>query len=136
MIAQQLLPSRTYTKSSQPTPERDPSHPSLFYHPLPSGPVYALTFIESPPHPHVPRSRTILGWVQGSESEDSGFQENRTSTTGYYPFHVLTSNRTAAFRQLLHECIQLAMAEPGFDAAVESDAMQRGEGWMNISGTF
>lgn len=40
----------------------------------------------------------------------------------------------AGFLELLHESIASALAKPGVDEALESDAAQRGEGWLNING--
>ncbi|KAG8906367.1 hypothetical protein FRB99_007051 [Tulasnella sp. 403] len=78
-------------------------------------PVYALSFLSKPPNEDVPHSRTILGWVgTGTENETIGFQEN------------------PAFREILHDAVQSALADPTFDKSIESEAIQRGEGWMNI----
>ncbi|KAG9040842.1 hypothetical protein FS837_013034, partial [Tulasnella sp. UAMH 9824] len=82
-------------------------------------PVFALSFLEKPLNPEFPRSRTILGWVggqeEGMEDEAAGFQEN------------------PGFRELLHEAIADALTQPGFDQAIEADALQRGEGWLHIT---
>jgi len=115
-------------KPPRPAPERDSSHPSLFYHLIsspssPMSPIYALSFLDKPLNEHVPKSRVILGWVGGQDEEGDadassvGFQEN------------------AGFRDLLHESIASALLEPGFDPAIENEATQRGEGWLNINDT-
>ncbi|KIO30138.1 hypothetical protein M407DRAFT_242329 [Tulasnella calospora MUT 4182] len=120
-----LVQGLTNAEHVRPPAERDTSHPHLFYHPLtaPSAaafpPVFALSFLEKPLNPEFPRSRTILGWVGGEEEgmEDAGggFQEN------------------PGFRELLHEAIADALTRPGFDEAIEADALQRGEGWLHIT---
>ncbi|KAG8961733.1 hypothetical protein FRC00_011447, partial [Tulasnella sp. 408] len=120
-----LVQGLTNAEHVRPPPERDTSHPHLFYHPLtaPSAaafpPVFALSFLEKPLNSEFPRSRTILGWVggqeEGMEGEGAGFQEN------------------SGFRGLLHEAIADALTHPGFDQAIEADALQRGEGWLHIT---
>ncbi|KAG8950098.1 hypothetical protein FRC04_007952 [Tulasnella sp. 424] len=112
-----LVQGLTNAEHVQPPAERDASHPHLFYHPLtaPSAavfpPVFALSFLENPLNSEFPRSRTILGWVggqeEGMEGEGGGFQEN------------------PGFRQLLHEAIADALTQPGFDEALEAEALQR-----------
>jgi len=99
-------------------PERDPSHPSLFYHSVtPTSTTHALSFLGEPLNEAYPQSRTILGWIGEGADSRVGFQEN------------------PGFRELLHECIAAALTEPGSDPVIESEAMQRGEGWLNINDT-
>ncbi|KAG9006505.1 hypothetical protein FRB94_014339 [Tulasnella sp. JGI-2019a] len=108
-----------HSEGAPPPPERDPTHPSLFYHSLPSlssstQGVFALSFLDKPLNPGHPRSRTIIGWV--SEG-DGGFQEN------------------PPFRDLLHESIASALegSVGDLDPVIEAEALQRGEGWLHIN---
>ncbi|KAG8856448.1 hypothetical protein FRB96_006414 [Tulasnella sp. 330] len=101
--------------------ERDPTHPSLFYHPVLSSshsPVFALSFLDKPLNEGHPRSRIIIGWVTEGTGEDgigSGFQEN------------------PPFRELLHESIACALAAPDLDPSIAAEAVQRGEGYLHIN---
>lgn len=141
-----LVQGLTNAEHVQPPAERDASHPHLFYHPLtaPSAavfpPVFALSFLEKPLNSEFPRSRTILGWVggqeEGMEGKGGGFQENRKLLGTLRNACWLNSLCTAGFRQLLHEAIADALTQPGFDEALEAEALQRGEGWLHIHGAY
>lgn len=79
-------------KPARPPPERDGSHPSLFYHLIsspssPMSPIYALSFLPKPLNDdRFPKSRTIIGWVGGQDQEGDadnvGFQENSKYDVG------------------------------------------------------
>ena len=113
-----LQPQLRHWSSSQP-PLADPSRPDLFYHLLPlpyepdpsqSTPVYALSFLPSPPLS--PRSATILGWLpavtEGSEDADAGlndFVENRAS-----PLYIHIPNASYQDLPTLFSTIQTALA--------------------------
>ncbi|KAG6380161.1 hypothetical protein JVT61DRAFT_8250 [Boletus reticuloceps] len=109
--------------SSQP-PLADPSRPDLFYHLLPpdpsqSIPVYALSFLPSPPPSS--HSATILGWLPAvteaaTEDVDAGLND------------FVENSR---FRPLLHEAVQQALRE-GVDDVWTNSAIQIQQGWMHI----
>ncbi|GHJ85011.1 hypothetical protein NliqN6_1413 [Naganishia liquefaciens] len=105
-----LAPVRHYTTS------RDPSHPHLYYHSLPSTtkPTLALSFLPDPPRRGV-ESRTVLGFLPANEEAGlEDFKEN------------------PPFRQLLHEAIKSAL-EAGAAPTVETEALTRGsDGFMHI----
>ncbi|KAF8128712.1 hypothetical protein EV363DRAFT_1170074 [Boletus edulis] len=111
-------------QSSQEPPLADPSRPDLFYHLLPpdpsqSVPVYALSFLPSPPPS--PRSATILGWLPAvteaaTEDVDAGLND------------FIENSR---FRPLLHEAVQQALRE-GVDDVWTNSAIQIQQGWMHI----
>ncbi|KIK92904.1 hypothetical protein PAXRUDRAFT_829548 [Paxillus rubicundulus Ve08.2h10] len=116
------------TSSQAPPLLSDHSRPDLFYHlvslprlshPAQSPPVYALSFLPTPPPSG--RSRTIIGWLPavaegGNEDVEAGlndFVEN------------------SKFRSLLHEAIQQALRE-GADQVCINGAVQLQQGWMHI----
>jgi len=66
--------------------QKDPSHPSLFYHLReapnalsPTRPVFALSFSDKPLNEEHPLSRSIVGWIpaedQASSEQESGIND-------------------------------------------------------------
>jgi hypothetical protein len=109
------------TSSQVPALLSDPSRPDLFYHlvslprlshPSQSPPMYALSFLPTPPPSG--RSRTIIGWLPavaegGNEDVEAGlndFVENRTYGNILRPCRLLTLPRMNSQRSSDPSCMK------------------------------
>lgn len=127
------LGRRSYTSS------RDPSHPHLFYHPLPTTtrPTLALSFLPDPPRRGAD-SRTVIGFLPANE--DAGLEDFRENPpfrcVSGSPYLFVGYSSPVQSRQLLHEAIKSALVS-GAAPTVETEALTRGsDGFMHIGGTL
>jgi hypothetical protein len=109
----QIRQNQTSSSSSGST--KDPSHPYLHYHPLPSGSL-ALSFLPHPPASS--SSRTVLGQIPPGAAGPGDFAENKE------------------FVRVLHAAIKEGLARGKGEAAEFEASGRPGDGYIHITGTF
>jgi hypothetical protein len=115
----------------------DPSRGDLFYHFFSPPPVYALSFLSTPP-PSVD-SCTVIGWLpavaerEGQETGLRDFKENRECNYRKAHSSDIDNLYTEKFRILLHQAIRDGLNE-GVDKIQINGAIQLHQGWMHIHG--